>query len=236
MATVANKNGKLVYNAGGTHGKHGAPAMNTLTTAKAETYQLLLSDGSKVWLNAGSSIRFPVSFTEKVRRVEITGEVYFEVAHNEKKPFIVKAGETEIQVLGTTFNVNSYADEGAIKTTLLTGKVKIVNEEKQAAILKPGEQALVSQASHPIPVQTVNVDQVVAWRFGLFQFDRDDIKTVMRQIARWYDVEVSYEGQIPKIEFWGKISRDLNAAEMCKVLERYGVHFRIEGKKIIVTP
>ncbi|OQP47881.1 FecR family protein [Niastella populi] len=235
-AKLANENGRLVYKAGKFEG--GSIAVwNTLTTVKAETYQLLLSDGSKVWLNSGSSIRYPVHFVGNERKVEITGEAYFEVTHNSRQPFIVKANSMEVQVLGTTFNINAYPDEGAIKTTLVAGKVKVLNRAastEQSAVLAPGQQAQLQSEKISVARQ-VNIDQAVAWRYGRFQFDRDDIKTVMRQIARWYDVEVSYEGEITNKEFWGKVSRDLNASEMLKVLEVYGVHFKIDGKRIIVT-
>jgi hypothetical protein len=236
---VLNKNGHLVYDAGSyDQTVNLSPAINTLTTSKAETYMLELADGSKVWLNSGSSIRFPVAFPGKERRVEVTGEVFFEVTHNADQPFIVKVGSSEVQVLGTTFNINAYEDEDAIKTTLLTGKVRIVNHatgREQSAVLAPGQQAQILGANIKL-VSDVDTEQVQAWRQGLFQFNKADIKTIMRQIARWYDVEVTYEGNFSNKEFWGKISRDLNASEVLGVLQKYGVHFRIEGKKIVVTP
>jgi transmembrane sensor len=248
MATVANKNGKLVYNAAGTNGKHAAPAINTLTTAKAETYQLLLSDGSKVWLNSQSSIRYPVAFSDDVRKVEITGEAYFEVAPSiavlpngkrTKRPFIVSANGMEVEVLGTHFNINSYSDEAAIKTTLLEGKVRIHAAATNAqAVLNPGEQAIIRHGQDDkISVdKEIDVDAEVAWRFGFFNFNNVDLKTMMRQLERWYDVEVEYQGEVPEIKFLGKLPRELSLAQLLTVLQRQNAHFKLVGKRIIVTP
>ena len=248
MATVANKNGKLEYNASATNGKHAAPAMNTLTTAKAETYQLLLSDGSKVWLNAQSSIRYPVAFNGDVRKVEVTGEAYFEVApslkvlpngQKVKRPFIVSANGMEVEVLGTHFNINNYSDEASIKTTLLEGKVRVHSATTNAqTILNPGEQAIIKHGQDDkISVdKEVDVDAEVAWRFGFFNFNNVDLKTMMRQLERWYDVEVEYQGEVPEIKFLGKLPRELSLSQLLNVLQRQNAHFKMDGKKIIVTP
>lgn len=248
MATVRNKNGKLEYNTTGANGKHVAPAMNTLTTAKAETYQLLLSDGSKVWLNAQSSIRYPVAFNEEVRKVEITGEAYFEVAPSMtllpngkkvKRPFIVNANGTEVEVLGTHFNINNYSDESAIKTTLLEGKVRVHTEDNNAqAVLHPGEQAIIhhSHEEKVIVNKEVDADAEVAWRFGFFNFNNVDLKTMMRQLERWYDVTVEYQGEVPAISFLGKIPRELTLSQLLTVLQRENAHFKLVGKTIIVSP
>lgn len=230
---LANKNGQLVYKG---RDVTSSPAMNTLTTAVAETYQLQLSDGSKVWLNSNSSIRFPVYFIGNERRVEVTGEAFFEVTHNAQKPFIVKVNDMEVRVLGTTFNINAYSDEDAIRTTLLTGKVKISNKE-QSAVLSPGQQ-LISSPHSPFTIDhSLDVDQVVAWRFGYFQFNNADLRTVMHQLERWYDVKVVYEGNVSNdLELIGKIQRGMTLTQVLNVLQTQQVHFRLEGHTIIVLP
>jgi transmembrane sensor len=218
---------------------------NTLTTNRGEqSPPLVLSDGTKVWLNALSSIRFPVAFTGSTRNVEITGEVFFEVApvqlrSGEKMPFLVKVKDMEVEVLGTQFNVNAYDDEVVMKTTLVEGKVKVSSMVNgQSSMLKPGEQASVSQqsqTSHNITVQTADVNQVIAWKNGLFDFNRANLQTVLRQLARWYDIEVKFEGDIPARTFRGKITRDLNLSQVTQLLQDVNIKFRIEGKTLIVT-
>lgn len=236
---IVNKEGHITYN--GADATTGKELYNTLSTGKGEIYSLVLADRTRVWLNASSSIRFPVAFGGAERKVLITGEVYFEVAHNKAMPFKVhvvspRGTGINIEVLGTSFNVNSYPDEGTIKTTLLEGSVKVTARMKgKPQLLAPGQQAQAGESDIRV-IGDVDVQQAIAWKNGYFQFNRDDLPTVMRQIAMWYDVEVVYEGDIPKREFWGKIHRNTKASEVLKILERYGIHFRIEGKKIIVTP
>lgn len=198
----------------------------TLITPRGRQQQIILSDGTKVWLNAGSSLQFPTSFAADVRRVEVTGEAYFEVAHHASLPFIVKAGTDEIKVLGTHFNVNAYADEQTIKTTLLQGSVKINN----VAVLQPGEQygnGLISK---------VDAAASVSWVFGYFRFEHADIKAVMRQLSRWYDVEVRYEGKITTETFGGEIERDLRLSEVLELLSGIGIHYTLNDKKLIIRP
>jgi transmembrane sensor len=215
---------------------------NTVSTANGNQYQLKLPDGSKVWLNAGSSIRFPVSFGGNERRVTITGEVYFDVKHNSRLPFIVMVNGFEIHDLGTRFNVNAYTDEPAVKTTLIEGKVKVGICNEKSVVLKPGEQAVLpatlsqsSQPSQPISVQTVDVDAVTAWKNGQFMFDNHNIQAVMRQLERWYNIEVVYSGNVTKEEFVGTISRFENISQVLKMLERTGtVTFAIKGRKVTV--
>ncbi|MET7000414.1 FecR family protein [Chitinophaga defluvii] len=226
---------------------------NTITTPKGRQYQLILADGSKVWLNAASSIRYPTLFTGNKREVEITGEVYFEVAHQTLKnnrangagetrmPFIVKVSNAaghgeEIEVLGTHFNINAYHDEPAVKTTLLEGSVKVSTMAGHSAVLQPGQQSAVAQNGAIHVMKAVNTDAVMAWKNGYFSFDQTDLATLMRQIGRWYDVDISYEGAIPVRKFGGEISRDNNASQVLKIMEETGVRFRIEGRKIIVLP
>ena len=241
---VLNKDGKLVYEKSGETNK---VLYNTLTTAKGESYATVLSDGTQVWLNSQSSIRYPMAFSGDIRQVEITGEAYFEVApsvallangQKGKRPFIVNAPGIEIEVLGTHFDVNSYADEDAIRTTLLEGKVKVRSVSTNAQIiLSPGEQAVAVRQSQALSkAKDVDVDAEVAWRFGMFQFNNADLKTVMRQLERWYDVEVQYSGAVPDREFIGTIPRSLNLSKVLSLLEKQNVHFTLEGKKIIVTP
>lgn len=207
---------------------------NTLVTPRGGVYQLLLPDGSKVWLNAASSIRFPTAFTGSERKVEITGEAYFEIAQNPAKPFSVNANGMNVTVLGTHFNVNTYQDEGDMKVTLVEGKVKVTTNDGNDAILKPGEQAQVNEGTQIKLVEHADVEESVAWKNGLFQFDGDDMATIMRKISRWYNVEVMYENGIPSGHFTGIISRNTNLSEVLKMLELSGVRFNIEGKNLIV--
>ena len=207
---------------------------NTMSTPKGTQYALVLSDGSKVWLNAASSIRFPTAFTGDTRGVEITGEAYFEVAHNPGKPFIVSVNNMRVEVLGTHFNINAYSDEESIKTTLLQGSVKVSKGEKMV-LLHPGQQAQSSLTLAAIRVaHEVNLEEVMAWKNGYFSFHNADIQTVMRQLARWYDVTVEYKGAVPERVFEGEMQRDLMLSQALKILEKNRVHFRVEGKKIVV--
>jgi ferric-dicitrate binding protein FerR (iron transport regulator) len=242
--TVINEGGKLVYRQ---TAKQKEILYNTLTTTKGETYATILSDGTKAWLNSQSSIHYPIAFNGDLRKVEITGEVFFEVApsvavlangQKGKRPFIVKAPDVEIEVLGTHFNINSYKDEQAVKTTLLEGKVNVHSITNNAQLsLQPGEQAQLNRESQTISkAKDVDVDAEVAWHYGIFQFNNADLPTVMRQIARWYDVEVEYAGNISDREFLGKIPRDMKLSQVLSLLEKQKVHFKIEGKKIVVSP
>lgn len=210
---------------------------NTITTANGNQYHLILTDGSKVWLNAASSIRFPASFTGKERKVTITGEAYFEVAHDATKPFKVefknKAGANEeIEVLGTHFNVNAYQDEPEMKATLLEGSVRIKNADGVKMLL-PGQQARIRSKGIDIK-NNVDVDQVVAWKNGYFLFDNTDIYTLMRQVARWYNVEVHFDGKVTEDGFSGKISRDVPLSNFIKVLQLNDVKVKTKGRNIIV--
>jgi len=208
---------------------------NTLTVPKgSKPMKLLLEDGSLVWLNVASSITYPTAFAGSERRVEITGEAYFEITKNKGKPFIVKKknDDAQVQVLGTHFNVNAYDDEAVLKVTLLEGAVD-VSKAGNHALLKPGQQALISKEASRV-LNNVDLEEVMAWKNGRFYFDGADIKTVMRQVEKWYNVDVSYESEIP-YSFVAKISRNVNASELLKILQLTElVHFRIEGNKITV--
>ena len=208
---------------------------NTISTPKGGQYQLELPDGSLVWLNATSSIRFPTSLVEKERRVEITGEAYFEVAKNRDNPFIVTVNNSEVQVLGTHFNINAYNDEDDVRTTLLEGSVRFV-DGANTTILKPGQQSQLTKNGNVKVVSDVDVDKVVAWKNGLFDFDNAGIETVMRQLSRWYNVDIEYNGKTDDL-FIAEMRRNIKLSDALKALELTGkVRFEIEGKKIIVMP
>lgn len=219
-------------------------AYNTLQTPKGGEYQLILPDGSKVWLNASSSITYPVRFAGKERKVSVTGEVYFEVRHDPGKPFRVSTGITEVEVLGTQFNINAYNDEPSVNTTLVEGSVKVGMPGNQRShvssykVLLPGQQSQVtlSGTSRPHTIRPVNVPEVIAWKNGYFSFQGTDLYSIMRQVARWYDVEIIFEKQVNE-KFYAEISRQTPVTELLQMLTATeAVHFKIEGKKIIVTP
>ncbi|MGH2649401.1 MAG: FecR family protein [Ginsengibacter sp.] len=227
--------GQLAYSKAGEEIKDEV-VFNTITTPKGGQYQLTLADGSKVWLNAASSLHYPVAFSGNERKVELTGEGYFEVAKNKEKPFIVSVNNTEVEVLGTHFNVNAYTDESSIRTTLLEGSVKVSKGNTHSFIV-PGEQASISKESDEMSIiKNVNLEETVAWKNGIFQFSHANIETIMRQVARWYDVDVSFESGIPDKRFDGKFYRNVNASEVFKILEEGGIHINIVGKKVIVSP
>jgi transmembrane sensor len=208
---------------------------NTLTTGRGEEFRsLVLSDGTKVWLNSVSSIHFPTAFSGKERIVDITGEAYFEVAKNISMPFKVKINGMQVEVLGTHFNINAYNDEPSIKTTLLEGAVKIVAGQK-ISFLKPGQQASLNTNGEIKVVNDPDLDEVVAWKNGMFKFNGADINTIMRQVSRWYDVDLVFEDNIFGHFVVTGISRTMPVSKLFTVLEKMGgVHFEIEGKKILV--
>jgi ferric-dicitrate binding protein FerR (iron transport regulator) len=208
---------------------------NTLTTPKAGQFQIDLPDGTHVWLNNASSLRYPTVFTGSSREVELQGEAFFQVVHDARKPFHVRVGGVEIQDIGTSFNIMAYPDEQSIQTTLVDGSVKISNKQNALTLSSSGQQARV-EGEAIVVRQHANIGQVTAWKNGNFQFENADIRAVLRQISRWYDVsEVVYEGKQTTHSFSGVIPRDYNASDVLKILELSDVHFKIEGKKIIVT-
>jgi len=234
-ARVIKLNGQIAYtSSGGAQGDE-TILFNIISTARGNQYQLTLSDGSKVWLNAASSLRFPTAFKGKERRVELTGEAYFEIAKNPAMPFKIQAGSGEIDVLGTHFNINAYADEPAVRTTVLEGAVAVKKELSQQ-LLAPGQQAEFSPKGAISLSENVDVTRETAWKDGFFWFNNTDIRTLMRQVSRWYDVEVEFQGNITDDGFTGKVSRNVPLSKLLNVLEQYEIHFRIEGKKIIVLP
>lgn len=208
---------------------------NTLSNPRgSKVISMFLADGTKIWLNAGSAVTYPVAFIGNERDLSVTGEAYFEVAHDASKPFIVKYNSIRVEVLGTHFNINAFEDEDPdIKVTLLAGSVKINNEHANS-LLKPGQQALVNKAIKV--VSDVDLGFVMAWKDGFFQFNNASLQNVLKQVSRWYDVDVVYEGSNQPRQFVGEMQKNLNLSEMLKILEKNNVHFRIEGKRLIVRP
>ncbi len=232
---VMMKNGQLVYDAG--QSPVTEVGYNTMATPKGRQFQLVLPDGSKVWLNAASSIRYPTVFTGTKREVQITGEAYFEVARNEAMPFRVRIdAETTVEVLGTHFNINSYDNEESVNTTLLEGSVQVKSKGGNL-LLKPGQQAKYVLGNIIQLKNSVDIEKVMAWKNGVFNFEDASLQEVMRQLERWYDIDVVYEKNIPKLEFFGKMGKDLPLSAVLRGLEKSNVHFRVEdGKRLVVLP
>lgn len=235
---VSPANG-VSYN-GPLNGEAAADAVNTLTTGRGEQspYPLSLSDGTKVWLNAASSISFPTQFTGNERVVSVKGEVYFEVAHNKNKPFRVISGVQQVEVLGTHFNIKAYDDENTIHTTLLEGSVKVSALSSAASgVLIPGQQSKLARNSGNLAIAKVDIEEVIAWKNGFFMFNDQQISSIMKSVSRWYDVDVVYQNFSNNEErFGGTFSRSSNLSEILGSLQRLGhVHFKIDNRKIIVS-
>lgn len=212
---------------------------NTISTPKGKQFQLRLSDGTSVWLNAESSIKYPVVFTGKERLISVTGEVYMEVAQNPSIPFRVAiSGGTAVEVLGTSFNVNAYNNEQSVRTTLLAGAIRVAMKGAAYKLLKPGQQALTTTENRPIQVfDDVNAVSVVAWKNGVFDFNDVPLEEAMRQLARWYDIEVVYQQTIPKVQLGGTIKRSLPFTDVLYFLGNVGLHYKLEGnRKLIILP
>ncbi|MBO9633616.1 MAG: FecR domain-containing protein [Chitinophagaceae bacterium] len=225
-------NGELVYT---NAEKNKELLMNTISTPAGGQYNITLPDGSKARLNAGSSITFPAAFTGKTRAVSASGEVFLEVTPDQLHPFVVTVNNTAITVLGTAFNINAYKEEPHIRTTLVEGAV-VVNAGGQPLKLKPGQQANVQAGSSTITlVQDPNMDQVLAWTKGLFNFEGSDLPAVMRQLEHWYGITVTYAGKLPPITFKGKMYRNVNLADVLEVLQEWGLRFKLEGKELTVS-
>lgn len=230
---IRQRGGQLVYDAGATTD---TVAYNTLHTPRGGQFRITLPDGTGVWLNAASSLRYPTAFTGKERAVEITGEAYFEVTKNARMPFRVKiAGQAEVEVLGTSFNITAYENEHTIKTTLVEGSVRM-RAKGQALVMTPGQQAELNAAGQLRIVKDANAAQATA-KDAFFTFNKADLPTVMRQLARWYDLEVVYEGTVPQAEFTGDIDKSLTLDQVLQALARNRIHYRIEeGRKLIILP
>ncbi len=209
---------------------------NTMSTPRGGQYQLTLPDGTRVWLNASSSITYPTAFSGRERKVVMSGEAYFEVTTRPLMPFKVIARDMEVNVVGTHFNVNAYADESSVSATLLEGAVKVSAGDHLPMLIKSGQQAVYGAGSGLSLVEDADTGESIAWKEGLFSFNGSDLPSIMRQLARWYDLDVRYEGPISKRRFTGKVFRNLKLSETLKVLELNHIHFRIEGNRVMVMP
>jgi transmembrane sensor len=241
------REGEVIYNANLPAGQAGSPlTYNTITTPRGGQYHVVLPDGSHVWLNAASSIHFPIQFTEKERKVTVSGEAYFEVAKDKTKPFKVMVSPDgnelcEITVLGTHFNVSGYTNESYANATLLEGSINFtVNSEnnKQNVKLQPGQQASVKKGNNNVSViNDENAESAILWVKGIFHFEKNNLSSVMRQLSRWYDVDVVYEGVIPEQKITGDAERDIPLSIMLQTLEQMtSVHFKVQGRTVKVTP
>lgn len=241
VQVVKLDSGRLTYSLPtGREGKGEEPVYNTLSTPRGGQYQLSLPDGTKVWLNASSSIRYPVAFTGAERKVEVTGEAYFEVTKNPQQPFIVVADKAAIRVLGTHFNIMAYPEEKAMQTTLLEGSVKVetvparVGSSRQSAMLKPGQQGVLVHASGALSVREVDTEEAVAWVHGQLSMKYADVAAFMRQVSRWYDVDVVFEGEVPAMSFSGSINKMVNLSLVLKALNDNGLQVTLVNGKLIV--
>ncbi|WP_291911537.1 FecR family protein [Chitinophaga sp. CB10] len=232
-ASLQLSGGVLAYNGNGTTGPL---QYNMLQVPRGGQFRIVLADGSRVWLNAASSLRYPASFTGSDRTVELTGEAYFEIAPAPNQPFFVKVQHTTIQVLGTSFNVNAYTEEPSIRTTLVEGAIAL-KTPKATTRIQPGQQASTTADGSTQVMAAPDVEEIVAWKNGYFLFNHEKIPGVMRQIARWYDVEVEYAGKVPADrEFGGKINRNSSIEEVIRILELSKIHVKLSHHKIIVQP
>lgn len=229
---VHQRNGQLQYTLEGNETRLN---YNTLTVPRGTQYKLALPDGTMVWLNAASRLRYPTAFVGKERIVELEGQGYFEIAQHANQPFKVKANGVEVQVLGTHFDVMAYSDEGSINTTLLEGAVNIV-KDGQHQRLKPGQQAILDNNTNQLSVQQADIDMVSAWRTDFFELDGTDLSTILRQLARWYDVEIVYKANVRSEVLSGRISRNLRLQDVLQALGGNEIQFRVEGKQVIVLP
>lgn len=226
--------GSIVYDASGKKNAAEGVSYNVLTTPVGGQYHITLSDGTSVWLNASSSIKYPSQFIGDERKVEITGEAYFEVTHNASKPFKVLAGKQLVEDIGTAFNINSYDNEPSLKTTLVEGKARVTNEA-ESFVLDPGQQTQLSDGQKLRLVSNVNVEEVIAWKNGLFKFNNASLPEVMRQIARWYNVKVQYEGKIENRKFNGEIARKTSLTEVLEIFSYLNYQFIIDQQQQTLT-
>jgi transmembrane sensor len=228
---VLLKDGQLVYKPSGM--TSGGIMYNAITTAKGKQFNIVLPDGTKVYLNAASSLRYPTAFAGTERKVEVTGEAYFEVAKQTDHPFRVSInGQMDVEVLGTSFNLNAYQDEGSIHATLVEGSIQVIKGEKKM-ILKPGEQARITDNIHII--KNADVDKALAWKNGIFNFENVGLREMMRQLERWYDIEVVYGRDVPDLKFFGKTSRKVNLATVLEALKGFGLHYEMKQDRILTV-
>lgn len=242
-AQITLQNNQVIYKSGTASAMPKEMAYNTMATPKGRQFQLVLPDGSKVWLNAASSIRYPVAFNNKERKVEVSGEAYFEVAHDKAKPFLVQTKNQQVQALGTSFNVNAYADEAIEKTTLIEGSVKVnsishkqpVTRQPLSAILMPGQQAKVDNNNQLLSIANNQSEAAIAWRNGYFNLENIPFDQMMKQLERWYDIQVEYENGVPDLHFVGGLSRNITLDALLRSLQVSEVHFKMEtGRRLVV--
>jgi transmembrane sensor len=229
-AQVLLQKGTIRYNH--TTAPTAAIAWNTISTPRAKQFKLTLPDGTQAWLNAASSVRYPTAFTQGTREVEITGEVYFEVAQNAVQPFRVKFAKGTVEVLGTHFNMNTYADEPVIKATLLEGRIRV--NAQTALILSPGQQAQITTDGTLRKVEDINTDEEMAWMNGKIALSNASLDAILRQISRWYNVDIRIESQLPTTKFNGIINRNVNLSSMLGALEAYGIHCKLQGNVLVI--
>lgn len=230
---ISKKGGQVVYQVLEMSGA--AMVYNTISTPTGGQFQIILPDGSHVWLNAASSIRFPTSFKGNKRQVELKGEAYFEIAKNKHKPFNVVADDMQIEVLGTHFNVMAYGDEETVNTTLVEGLVRVV-QNNNSKMLMPGQEAVYNKSNGSMKIRVVDLDQAIAWKKGLFLFNNTNLSAIMRQLSRWYNIKAKYNGELPADGYTGLISRNSNLSSVLNMLEMAGgVQFEIEDKNVKVT-
>jgi transmembrane sensor len=233
---LKSNNGTIVYKISNTSHSNTQNEFNTITTPKGGQYQIVLEDGSKIWLNAQSSIKLPTTFGLKERRIEITGEVYCEISKDSKRPFKVAYGNQVVEVLGTHFNINAYADESTTKTTLLEGSIKLTNiQTSQGKLLVPNEQGVLIKKGNILAIKRVETESVIAWKNGYFMFDQEPLESIMRKVSRWYDVEIVYNNNPPQKKFGGRLSKFDDINKLLDVLEATGsVKFETQGRRITV--
>ncbi|WP_164714266.1 FecR family protein [Chitinophaga rhizosphaerae] len=230
-AEVVLDNGQLTYDADETNAA--SPAFNTIATPKGRQFRVVLPDGTKVWLNAASSLQYPVVFTENAREVKITGEAYFEVTADPLKPFSVRFGEKGlVEVLGTEFNINTYTDEPAVKASLLRGSIRVNKQQ----VLRPGEQAIIDADGGMTVTSGSETANAIDWKNGLFTMSSTELPALFRQISRWYDIEVEIHGELPRRSFGGTLDRSVNLTDLIEALNIYGVNCSLEKNKLIVRP
>lgn len=238
ISITKQEDGLITYKLESTASTGEEPQYNTISTPPGGQYQIVLPDGTKVWLNAASTLVYPTAFESDQRKVTLTGEGYFEVAHDAKRPFHVATEQQEIVVLGTHFNINAYQNENSTKTTLIQGSVKVIpNAEKgKQAILSPGQQFKLTK-DNQTSISNVDLRAAIAWKSGVFSFNDSNIASVVRELARWYNVEISYQGTRGSAHLWGEIGRDVEISEALDILKYFDYHFEIEGgqhQKIII--
>lgn len=237
IVITKTKDGQLVYSIAESIGNQGrSNAFNTISTPRGGQYQINLPDGTRVWLNAASSLKYPAAFNAAERKVELHGEAYFEVSPDQKRPFKVASGPQVLEVLGTHFNISAYAEDEKLKTTLLEGKVRLRLQQRDAmTILRPGEQAVLEKQS--FKVAEVSTEDAIAWKNNAFVFNNEELGSIMDKISRWYDVEVVCPPEMEKMIFTGSVSRDKSITQALRIMELTGtVHFKIEGRRISIMP